>query len=143
MDLSGPCLIDSNLLVYFLQSEAPKTGKAREIFKNIFQNRIEAHVTHQNILETTSVLTKRYHQDIEEVHEKLEALINEFQFRIILPKPQTYKTFKNLLKSGDQKHLFDIYLAATALDNGVNTILTENTKDFEGIEEITAINPFI
>jgi len=33
-------------------------------------------------------------------------------------------------------------LAATMLEEGIGTLLTENVKDFEKIEGLRAINPF-
>ena len=38
--------------------------------------------------------------------------------------------------------IFDVYLYFTALDNGVYSIGTENTKDFEDFEGLEVINPF-
>lgn len=41
-----------------------------------------------------------------------------------------------------RQRYFDMQLAATMLEEGIVTILTENTKDFAAIEGISAINPF-
>ena len=38
--------------------------------------------------------------------------------------------------------VFDAYLAATALCNGVETIATDNVRDFSKFSEIKVINPF-
>jgi predicted nucleic acid-binding protein len=38
--------------------------------------------------------------------------------------------------------IFDCLLAATARENGVDVICTENTEDFEGFKFIKAVNPF-
>ncbi|HXV81131.1 MAG TPA: hypothetical protein VEG60_14735 [Candidatus Binatia bacterium] len=50
----------------------------------------------------------------------------------------------NLLGSRSVKagRIFDIFLAATMLDNGVQRIYSENINDFQGIAGIDAINPF-
>jgi len=37
---------------------------------------------------------------------------------------------------------FDAWLSATAIANGVDIILTANTKDFQKIKGLTATNPF-
>ena len=39
-------------------------------------------------------------------------------------------------------HVFDVLLVATMLENGVDTLYTENTKDFSAFREIRAVNPF-
>jgi len=38
--------------------------------------------------------------------------------------------------------VFDAYLLATALDNGINIIATDNKKHFQKFEEIKVFNPF-
>ena len=38
--------------------------------------------------------------------------------------------------------IFDVFLAATMLDNGVIRIYTENIIDFEVIRGIEAVDPF-
>ena len=50
----------------------------------------------------------------------------------------------NLLgsKSVRSGKIFDVFLAATMLDNRVRSIYTENIDDFEAIDGIEAINPF-
>ncbi len=35
--------------------------------------------------------------------------------------------------------MHDVFLAATFISNGVETLVTENSKDFEGIKQITAM----
>ena len=39
--------------------------------------------------------------------------------------------------------IFDAWLSATAIANGVDIILTADTKDFQNIKGLTAINPLI
>jgi|GEM_PF-1019615 len=48
--------------------------------------------------------------------------------------PQRYGILK--------QRYFDMQLVATMLTNGIKTILTENTEDFHGIGEVSAVNPF-
>jgi len=59
---------------------------------------------------------------------------------IISPLPSTLSRYFNLTKSKGVKrgNIFDYYLAATALDNGVDFILTNNADDFSEIEGFTA-----
>mgnify|MGYP003565748672 CR=1 FL=1 len=42
-----------------------------------------------------------------------------------------------------RQRYFDMQLVATMLEEGIGTILTENSKDFEEIEDITVVNPFL
>jgi predicted nucleic acid-binding protein len=54
----------------------------------------------------------------------------------------SFSIFLRLLKEvNEPSHIVDIYLAATALDNGITTIVSFNDKDFTGIPDISVINP--
>ncbi len=64
---------------------------------------------------------------------------------LIVPKETTASLTLDLLGSRSVRggKIFDLFLAATMLDNGVKTIYTENIRDFEGLQEIEAVNPFL
>jgi predicted nucleic acid-binding protein len=61
-----------------------------------------------------------------------------------LPTPKSYRDA--IVLAGRAKavgvKIFDCLLAATARENGVDVICTENTEDFEGFKFIKAVNPF-
>jgi predicted nucleic acid-binding protein len=63
---------------------------------------------------------------------------------LISPSPKTYYLTQELIIkyqiSSDQ--IFDAYLTATALDNDVLEIATDNEKDFSLFQEIRVCNPF-
>lgn len=67
------------------------------------------------------------------------------RLKLILPKDTTVARMSDLLGSQAIKggKIFDFFLAATMLDNGVGTIYTENVRDFAGIAGIEAINPWL
>ncbi len=64
-------------------------------------------------------------------------------FRRIVPKDTTISRLVSMLDRHDVKRrdIFDAFLVATMLDNGVRTIYTQNVKDFEGYPGIQVINP--
>lgn len=63
---------------------------------------------------------------------------------IIYPRFDTYHIALELIKKYHLKsdQVFDGYLAATALSNGIDTIATDNVKDFKKFKEIKVKNPF-
>jgi predicted nucleic acid-binding protein len=65
-------------------------------------------------------------------------------FKLILPRETTVTRMLNLLGSRSVRagRIFDVFLAATMLDNWVQRIYTENLDDFQGIHGIEASNPF-
>jgi predicted nucleic acid-binding protein len=69
--------------------------------------------------------------------------LNDFNsvFKVLFYSPETIN--KAISLSLETKvHFFDALLAQTMLDNNVHLIYTENTKDFNKIPGIKAINPF-
>ncbi len=64
---------------------------------------------------------------------------------IIRPTSETWSILVAVLSKAPAmvgKDIFDRYLAATVLSHGIDTILTDNTKDFADIPGLTATNPF-
>lgn len=135
-------LIDSNILVYAINNSSPKNRTAQ----SFLQSNIEVlALAHQNILESLRVLTHNKFPHPMPAEEAERAISDVARVcRIITPDRLTYQILLDLLKkyklAGDK--IFDAYLAATAVANGINTIATDNTKDFDIIEEVSTLNPF-
>lgn len=135
-------LIDSNILVYSINSSSPKNKKAQKFLQNNLGN---LDVAHQNIFETIRVLTHPKFPSPMKISDALEAIEAILKgCRIISPDYRTHRIALELIKkyqlSAD--HVFDAYLAATALSNGIETIATDNVKDFSKLTEIETIDPF-
>lgn len=64
--------------------------------------------------------------------------------RIISPTQATYYLWLELVKKYQLigNRIFDAYLVATALTNSINTVATDNVKDFKKFTELKIINPF-
>lgn len=71
-------------------------------------------------------------------------IITAFEFEVLTPASATYQTFHQLIGNSTKTppDIFDFYLAATLLDNGINQLLTVNIADFAGITSLNARNPF-
>jgi len=136
-------IIDSNILIYAINTDSPKNRKAQEFLRENLKN---LEVTHQNILETLRVLTHPKFSKPMRIKLALTATraISK-SCRIISPTQTTYYLWLELIN----KHalignrIFDAYLTATALSNGIDIIATDNTKDFKKFKEIKVINPFV
>ncbi len=63
--------------------------------------------------------------------------------KIIYPNNKTHYLALELIQHNNLvgNHIFDAYLAATAISNHVNVIATDNEKDFKKFN-ITVVNPF-
>ncbi len=135
-------LIDSNILIYAINVDSPKHKKAQEFLK---QNLGSLEVAHQNILETIRVLTHRKFSKPMEPKSALTAIQAITQScRLISPAQTTYYLWLELINryalTGNR--IFDAYLAATALSNGINILATDNVADFKKFKGLKVINPF-
>src|SRR3989344_3187750 len=123
-------LLDSNILVYSLNSASPKNQKSRDF---IINNQDKLCVAHQNINETLRVLTHPKFPNPLSSSEAVEAvtLITD-NLMVISPNFETNFVTIEFIKKykivSDQ--IFDTYLVSTMLTNDIFKVATDNTKDF-------------
>ena len=134
-------LIDSNILVYAINTSSPKHKVAKQFLKENIKDLI---VAHQNIFETLRVITHpKFPSPMfpDNALDSVKGIINVC--RIIAPDYKTHSIALELIKkynlSADM--VFDAYLTATAVSNDVTTIATDNIKDFKKFG-IDLINTF-
>lgn len=145
MVLPKRILIDSNILIYAIDETSEKHIAVQKVFEDIIDANTIVFISHQNIIEVLRVMTGKYKKNAKEVIAVIDTIMAAFKFRVIKPHDSSLHTLFNILGDIDVpgKRIFDLYLAATAIDNALSFILTENVKDFEGISGIEALNPFI
>jgi predicted nucleic acid-binding protein len=74
------------------------------------------------------------------------GLIESYGLSVVTPTSHTYQRFNEIIQEKEftsKIDIFDNYLAATFMENGINQLLTVNTTDFAGIPGFKAINPFV
>lgn len=139
--LKGSWGVDSNVIIYALDKKSYFFKKAEEFF--LATKNLNFYITQQNIIEIERVLVGFYKIDKEQVVDNLEMFLNVFKFNIISPLPTTLSLYHQLLKNLKTKSdFFDLFLAATYLDNEINNLFTVNVKDFLVIKELNVVNPF-
>ena len=64
---------------------------------------------------------------------------------IIAPDYKTHRIALELTKKYKivSNQIFDAYLVATAISNGIEIIVTDNITDIQIFSEVSIINPFI
>ena len=136
-------LVDSNILVYSINRRSAKHVAA----KNFFQSKAgDLKIAHQNIFETLRILTHPKFPFPMKINEALKAIDNILKScQVVSPNEKTYYITFLLIRENRVKsdQIFDAYLAATALSNGIDTIATDNIRDFKKFKEINLINPFL
>lgn len=131
---------DSNILIYALDMKSPYYLNTKKFFTSTeLQNLF---IAQQNIVEIEKVMVTFYRLNKNIVTKILNSLLEAFEFNIITPRPTTLRKYHELLRTYKRKSFFDLYLAATYLDNDIKHFFTLNLKDFKNIPGFTAINPF-
>ena len=133
-------LRDTNVLVYAVNRAALRHERVKELLEGGLRDGVRFTVAHQNLLELIAVLVRSF--GIAPSHAQRDAEAFAGQFEVIAPFTGTLETFARLMKHAPKSaYPFDVYLAATMLDNNVRRIITGNVKDFQrfGFEEIVAV----
>ncbi len=138
-------LIDTNVLIYSFDQTCPLHLPSYQFIDRSITANWNLLIAQQNLLEFLAVITNpkrvEYPLAIEAALQQIAFYVSHFT--LIAPFRETFLTFSRLLTKYPtvRERIFDIYLAATALDNGVNHICTWNIKDFRNISEIEAKTP--
>lgn len=136
-------LIDSNVLIYAINADSPKHKLAKQFLEENIQN---LQIAHQNILETLRVLTHTKYTNPLKLKDALKSILAiTKESQIICPTDSTYYITVELIKEHDLtgNRIFDAYLAATAASNDINTIATDNVRDFAKFKILKVVNPFV
>ncbi len=136
-------LIDTNILIYSVNLDSIKHKQSKK-FLNDNLGKLE--ITHQNIFEAIRVLTHKKFSHPMSLEKALSAVLPIAKsFSMISPNQNAIylalEFIKNYKLSGNR--IFDAYLVATALSNGISTIATDNTRDFKKFKEVKLVNPFL
>jgi len=134
-------LVDTNIFIYGYDAKSPYYKETRSLLQNLVVQDIDIYITLQNIVEFCNVLIRDYKLSSSSTIGYAQEIL--LDFKIIVPKTTTISVFLNLLQKTKSKfYVFDLFLAATMLDNGISHIITANEKDFVGIKGILVYNPW-
>lgn len=134
-------LIDSNILIYSLNQASPKHLAAQAFL----QSQKQLIFAQQNIFETLRILTHSKFPNPFPTAEAIDAIRTiTHQATIISPTLETNDLALELIQKYQIKgtEVFDAYLVATAINNGIKKIATDNIQDLRKYSEITVSNPF-
>jgi len=139
--------IDTNILVYALDSKSPFHLRAIDFVDRASRGELKMRISPQVVGELYATITnpkKASHPlSPNEATDVIKSIWETGNIRKIFPKQETLELTLDLVKRYQLKSLdfFDAQIVATMLDNGVSTIYTVNKDDFAVFEEIKAINP--
>ncbi len=136
-------LVDTNILVYSHDETSPHYEKAKSFLETNLPNG-ELVISPQNLTEYYSVVTNHKNpsgvSDTKLVCQRLESWTK--LFRIIIPTNMAVLRMIPLLEKHSTRgsDVHDFYLAATMMDNDINTIYTADTRIFKKLG-LKTINP--
>jgi predicted nucleic acid-binding protein len=138
-------LIDSNVLVYALNKSDKHHLDSQALLERAATGKLEACIAQQNILEFIATVTSIRRVERPVSIETAQKAINQYSsfLRIITPRDETIWDFLSILKEvpATRERIFDVYLAATALSNGVSQICTWNVRHLEKIPHLKVRTP--
>lgn len=138
-------LVDTNILIYASSEGSIYQTKAINFLDQILTEQ-PVFVALQNLTEFYAIITspKRVPKPVSPqiALAKIEQMISGGFYRIIVPKQTTPATLLVLLKkhSVGPSEVHDAHLAATMINNGIDTIYTADTKIFSRLG-LKATNP--
>lgn len=135
-------LIDTNLIVYALNTSSPKNKKSQSFIK---ENRNILCLAHQNILEALRVLTHpKFSSPMSPKKANMAVWGIADALKLITPNEQTIYLAKEFVTMYDLKadEIFDAYLVATAVSNQIEIVVTDNEQHLKKYKGIKVLNPF-
>ena len=141
-------LLDTNVLLYTLTEASPFHGPARALYRQVIEGTLQACISPQVLCEFLSTCTdaRRFHPALSVEQALRECLVfwEAHTLKKIFPSSTTFERATALIRRHriSRQEVFDAFLAATMLENGVRTIYTANTKDFLPFRELQVVNPF-
>jgi predicted nucleic acid-binding protein len=140
-----PGIVDTNVLVYALDADAPQHGAARALLETARDAPATLFVTSQILCEFYSIVANpRRVPNPRSAADALAAISDLLAFLHVLPVPaDTADRLLDLLRrhpvTGSE--VFDVHIAATMQANGVGRIYTFNVADFGFFRELLIVTP--
>ena len=140
--------IDANILVYAYNLDSLLNPRASAFLEeDILSGNIKACLPYQSLYEFYAIITdpRRVEKPVESKEAKrvIEAYIRAKNIPKIYPRKSNLRNAFDLLSKYNitKQEIFDVVFVATLLDNGVDGIITRNTKHFERFEFLKVLNP--
>jgi len=142
-------LIDTNILVYANNKDSEFHSICKTIIEKAVRGEIKATIAIQNLIELYAIITDKRKVEFPLSPAKAKELIGFYRdgnnIRIIAPGVKTIDTLAELIEKHSPKaqSVFDYFLVATMLDNGVHGIYTANSQHFKHFDSIRVVNPLV
>ena len=148
MNRSNRALLDTNILVYADQKQHEYHQASKTLRDQGLRGEISVCISPQVLSEFFATVTNRKQVtdplSSEEAMDEIKKYDRARRIRKIYPGKEVFKHVRALFVQRSTikgQHFFDLLLAATMLENGINRIYTYNTADFAPYTEIEVLTP--
>lgn len=141
-------LLDTNILVYASNADAPHHAQAVALRERARRGEFRACISLQNLSEFYAVITDPRRVTNPDSPEIATAKVREYlEARFIRKLWITPPVLRRMIALAEKygvtrQNVFDTLLVATMIENEVYKIYTANDDDFNTYEEIVAVSPF-
>lgn len=140
--------VDANILVYAYNLDSPFNPIASVFLEEkVLTGNIRACLPYQSLYEFYAIMTDpgRVEKPVqpEKAKEIIETYLRARNIPKIYPRKSNLRNVLDLISKYNvaKQEIFDAVLVATLLGNGVNGIITKNTKHFDRFEFLKVLNP--
>ena len=111
MIISGKkCLIDTNIFIYAQDKKSAHFEEASKILRYLNEEKFQAFITLQNLLEYSAVLTRFYKYPKKDVVSDLKILVSNPKIVKLYPSDKTTVEFLKLMEKEPKIYIYDLYL---------------------------------
>jgi hypothetical protein len=141
-------LLDTHILVHAHNASSHHQSTASEILSKALESKIQACILPQILYEFYAVVTNPRRVDQPLSPDEAIAICEDFwlckEIDVIEPQTSTTSLVFSLTRENHLSgaRIFDCIIAATAKEQGIKDIYTENVSDFEIYDFLNVINPF-
>ncbi len=138
--------IDTNVLVYMLNPDSLYYKNSMEIFQKAKQFNAKIYLADKTLYEFYAVMQnliqKKKMKSTESALDSFKRLLNSRSVSIITSSTKTVLVVQELLEnisSKTSKYIHDVVLAAILIENDIDFLFTQNTKDFEDFQQFQTL----
>lgn len=141
---SKTCLLDTNVLVAFINASHPHHGKAVELFSFLQEEKFQGVITSQNVLELTAVLVHGFKKDRKIVAEDVRMFTSDKLLTVLYPSEEVLTQFFTLVRDVPRVHVSDLFLLATAISHKVDVVVSADRQFIQMAKHLIPFyNPFV
>jgi predicted nucleic acid-binding protein len=128
--------LDTNILIYAINENSQFFIPARQLIDLVRDQNYSIFVTDKTLYEFYAVISNLL-KNSQSANDLLEKIVNLFNGKVIRSTQNTLNLVQNLIQTKNSNHkgkyIHDLVLAGICIDNSIDVLITQNTKDFENI----------